>query len=32
MHQGIFRVEHIFINDAIPLGFRAQNFPLIFQY
>ena len=23
-------VEYIFINDAIPLDFRAQKFPLIF--
>ena len=32
MHLGIYRVEHIFINDAISLDFRAQNFPLIFPY
>ena len=32
MHQGKFRVERIFINDAISLDFRAQNFPLIFPY
>ena len=27
MHEGIFRVKRIFINDAISLDFRAQNFP-----
>ena len=32
MQQGIFRVEHIFINDAISLDFRAQKFPLICLY
>ena len=30
MHKGTFRVERIFINDAISLDFRAQKFPLIF--
>ena len=32
MQQGIFRVEYIFINDAVSLDFRAQKFPLIFPY
>ena len=32
MQQGIFRVEYIFINDAISLDFRAQKFPLICLY
>ena len=32
MQQGIFRVEYIFINDAIFLDFRAQKFPLICVY
>ena len=27
MQQGIFRVEYIFINDAVSLDFRAQKFP-----
>ena len=30
--KGTFRVECIFINDAISLDFRAQSFPLIFPY
>ena len=30
MHDETFRVERIFINDAISLDFRAQKFPLIF--
>ena len=32
MHSGIFGVEHISINDAISLDFRAENFPLIVPY
>ena len=32
MHEGTFRVERIFINDAISLDFRAQKLPLIFPY
>ena len=31
-HSGIFRVERIFMNNAISLDFRAQKFPLIFPY
>ena len=26
MYLGIFRVEHIFVNDGISLDFRTQNF------
>ena len=32
MHYGTFRVERIFIKDAISLEIRAQKFPLIFPY
>ena len=32
MHQETYRVERIFINDAISLDFRAQKLSLIFPY
>ena len=32
MQQGIFRVEYIFINDAVSLDIRAQKFPLVCLY
>ena len=31
MYKGTFRVDRIFINDAMSLDFRAQKFSLIFR-
>ena len=32
MHKGTFKVERIFINDAVSLDFCAQKFRLIFPH